>query len=45
MKALKEYRSDRRAGPVMTVAARDLTDENIDPLAEYCEALGRQPAR
>jgi len=29
----------------MTVAARDLTDEDIDLLAEYYEGLGRQPAR
>jgi hypothetical protein len=29
----------------MTVAARDLTDDEIDLLAEYYEGLGRPPAR
>ena len=45
VKVLKEYRSGRRADPVMTLAARDLTDEDIDLLAGYYEGLGRQPAR
>jgi cytochrome c553 len=45
VKALKEYPSGRRADPVRTVAARDLTDEDIDLLAEYHEGLSRQPAR
>jgi cytochrome c553 len=44
-KALREYRSGRRADPVMTVAARDLTDDDIELLAEYYEGLGRPPAR
>lgn len=45
VKVLREYRSGRRNDPVMSIAARDLTDDDIDMLAEYYEGLGRQPAR
>jgi cytochrome c553 len=44
-KVLREYRAGRRNDPVMTIAARDLTDDDIDTLAEYYEGLDRQPAR
>lgn len=39
-KALREYRSSKRSDPVMSVAARELTDEEITALAEYYESLG-----
>lgn len=44
-KALREYRSGRRNDPVMTIAARDLTDDDIEMLAEYYESLAARPAR